>query len=372
MKVIINQELLANTLAAVNKAVSTRSVNALLTHVKLVAEPDSLTVTGTDGEFMVRRKVAITGAEEGRTMVPAKIFSDLVSRLPKKDITLALEDNQLSVSVGRIKYDITVMWDDSYPELPDYQEHNLLSIACGTLKQALEQTTFAAVKDSAGGAVHYTNSVLFRFNDGRLDIVATNGHRLALKKNSGINIGDVEKDLLMPVRIAGELERMLPDDEDEAVSVFHHNNQAFFQFGNQLVVSALMDMKFPLYERVIPQEFSAKIHINREEMADALGRVLLVCRQKDQNPVAYLETQGETVKFSSDGGELGKGIEELSCELSGPDLRIAINPQYIIEVLKVLAGEQVTLNWAKESSPVTITNPRDPEFTYIVMPINME
>ena len=372
MNLVIRQELLASTLSAVNKAVSTRTVNPLLNQVKMVVEPDALTLTGTDGEFTVRRTIAIEGAEAGRTLAPARLLLDLVNRLPKKEITLELTDNQLHITVGRSTYDLTVMWDDTYPELPDYHEHKLISLPCAVLKRALEQTCFAAVKESATGAVHYTNSAFFSFKEGRLDIVATDGHRLALKRNEGLSIGDVERDLLLPVRVAEELERMLPEDEDAAAEVYHFSNQVFFSFGSQLVASALLDVKFPPYERVIPKDINSKVHVAREEFLEALSRVLLVCRQKDQNPVAYLETQGETMTLTSDGGEYGKGQEELTAELAGGDIKIAINPQYIIDTLKVLGGDQVTINWTSEVNPVMVTSPRDPDFTYIVMPIRMD
>jgi len=372
MKLSINQELLSGSLFIVNKAVATRSVNPLLNQVKIVAEPDNLTLTGTDGEFTIRRKIAISGAEGGRVLAPARLMLDLVSRLPKKDITLELRENQLHVSVDRSEYDLPVLLDDTYPELPDYHDHRLITLPCAMLKHALTQTCFAAVKESSTGAVHYTNSAFFSFKEGRLDIVATDGHRLALKRSDGLNVGDVECDLLLPVRVAGELERMLPEDEDSAVEVYHYSNQVFFSFGNQLVASALLDVKFPPYEKVIPSDINSKVHVNREEMINALSRVLLVCRQKEQNPVAYLETKESTVSLTSDGGEYGKGLEELAAEVNGEDIKIAINPQYIIDVLKVLGGEQVTINWTSEISPVMITSPRDPDFTYIVMPIRMD
>ncbi len=372
MKLNISQELLAGSLSIVNKAVATRSVNPLLNQVKIVATADSMTLTGTDGEFTIRRHVAISGADEGRVLAPAKLMLDLVSRLPKKEITLESQENQLHISVDRSEYDLPILLDDTYPELPDYHEHRLITLPCAMLKHALTQTCFSAVRESSTGAVHYTNSAFFSFKEGRLDIVATDGHRLALKRSDGLNVGDVERDLLLPVRVAEELEKMLPDDEDAAVEVFHYSNQVFFSFGNQLVASALLDVKFPPYERVIPSDINSKVHAGREEMINALSRVLLVCRQKEQNPVANLETKESTVTLTSDGGEYGKGMEELAAEVNGEDIRIAINPQYIIDVLKVLGGEQVTINWTSEISPVMITSPRDPDFTYIVMPIRMD
>ncbi|MCH7471605.1 DNA polymerase III subunit beta [bacterium] len=372
MKVEISQELLSGTLSIVGKAVSTRAVNPVLNHVHIVAEKDNLTFTATDGDFTVRRQVAISGATPGRTLAPARLLSDLVSRLPKKDILLKLEDSQLNVSVGRSNYDLTVMGDENFPELPDYQEHRLIALSCVMFKRALEQTVFSAVKESSTGGVHYTNGVLFSFKGGRLDVVATDGHRLALKRSEGLTGDDLECDLLMPARVADELEKMLPNDEDAAVDIYHFSNQAFFKFGNQLVVSALLDVKFPDYERVIPKDVDSKVHVNREELNDALARVLLVCRQKDQNPVCSIETREGTMVITSDAGEVGKGQEEVEAEVSGGEIKISLNPAYVIDVLKVLGGDQVTFNWINEVNPVMFTSPRDPDYTYIVMPIRMD
>jgi DNA polymerase-3 subunit beta len=165
---------------------------------------------------------------------------------------------------------------------------------------------------------------------------------------------------------------MLPDDEDTAVELFHLGSQVIFRFGSMLVASALLDVKFPPYESVIPRDIESKVYIKRDELSDALGRVELLNRQKDQNPVALLETQNGSLTVSSEAGEVGKGSEELSAELSGADVKVRVNPRYITDVLKVLGGEQVTLNWVSQVNPVMITSPREPDFLYIVMPIRMD
>jgi DNA polymerase-3 subunit beta len=372
MKFTISQELLSGTLSAVSKAVASRNINPVLNHVRIVANKDSLTFTATDGEFTIRRHVSIEKAEEGRALAPARLLSDLVSRLPKKDITVALEASQLGVSVGRSNYSLTALPDENFPELPEFAEHKLIVLPCAMLKRALGQTAFSAVKESSTGAVHYTNGVFLSFKGGRLDIVATDGHRLALKRNEGLSAGNLEQDLLIPARVADELEKMLPDDEDSAVEVFYYSNQVFFRFGNQLVAASLLDVKFPDYERVIPKDINTKVHADRVELTDALGRVLLVCRQKDQNPVAHVTSGDGTLTLSSDAGEIGKGSEELGVEVAGDDIKVSLNPQYVIDALKNLGGEQVTLNWISEVNPVMVTSPREPDFTYIVMPIRMD
>ncbi len=371
MRVVISQELLSAVLSTVSKAV-TRSINPVLNHVRVVVSADSVEMTATDGEFTIRRTLAVNGAEPGSFLAPADLLAKLVGKLPKKDITLSTEGNQLNVHVGRSTYDLTILPDENFPALPEYDNALLTSIPASILKHALQQTTFSAVKDSSTGAVHYTNGVFFVFHGAQLDIVATDGHRLALKRNKGLAGNELEQNLLLPARVADELEKMLPDDEDAAVAIYNPGNQVAFSFGSQLVVCSLLDVKFPDYERVIPKDIATRVFLDKTDLSEALQRVQLVCRTRDQNPVAHLESSEDKIDIRSDAGEVGKGNEELAAQIEGSEIRIALNPEYIIQVLKNIPGEQVVLNWINEVNPVLVSSPRDPEYLYIVMPIRMD
>ena len=371
MRVVISQELLSAVLSTVSKAV-TRSINPVLNHVKVVVTGDSIEMMATDGEFSIRRTIAINGAEEGSFLAPAELFGSLVNKLPRKDITLVTEGNQLNVSSGKSSYDLTILTDENFPGLADHEGSLLTSIPSSILKKALEQTTFSAVKDSSTGAVHYTNGVFFVFRGARLDIVATDGHRLALKRNEGLQGDGLEQNLLLPARVADELQKMLPDDDEATVAIYNPGNQVFFSFGSQLVVCSLLDVKFPDYERVIPKDIETRVFLDKVELNEAMQRVQLVCKTRDQNPVAHLEGAGDKVEIRSDAGELGKGVEELSAEIQGNDIRIALNPDYILQVLKTIDGEQVVLSWINEVNPILVGSPRDPDYIYIVMPIRMD
>lgn len=382
MKVAISQELLSSTLSTVIKAVAARSINPVLGHVRIVADADSLTLTATDGEFTIRRRAAVSGSTPGSTLAPARLLSDLVARLPKQEITLSVEGSTLNISTGRSHYDLACLGDENFPELPEFNKAGSrhlppIAISCALLKRAILQTAFAGVKESSTGLVHYTNGLFLAFKSGRLDVVATDGHRLALRRNDGLGgAGSTEADLLLPIRVAEELERMLPDAEDTACELFHLGSQAVFRFGSLLVLTALLDVKFPPYESVIPREIESRAHLRKDELSDALGRVELLNRQKDQNPIAMLQTDeklvGSTMRISSEAGEVGKGSEEIGCELSGPDVKVRVNPRYLTEALKAVGGEQVTLNWVSQVNPIMLTSPREPDWIYIVMPIRMD
>ena len=382
MQFVINQTLLAGAVGAANPAVSPRTVNPVLGHFRLRLEGNTLWVTGTDGDFTIVRQVqlATIAGVDGDVLVPAGLLKQLVDRLPAgKDISVSLDGNQLNLKVARSNYDLTCLGPENFPELPDFSQSKLATIPASVLKRSFEQVGIAAVKESSSGGAHYTNGVCLDFKGGSLNVVATDGHRLSLKRNSGLSGMDgVERALLPPARVIDALAKMLPDDEEMPVELYLHGNQLFFAFGANLVGMTLLDVRFPDYERVIPNQIEAKIHTNREDLLGALNRVLLVCRQKDQNPVARLRcTAQDVLQATSEAGELGKGTEEVTCEVAGWDghgdgIKVGLNPSYLMDAMKVLSGDQVTLNWISEIQPVMLTSSREPDFTYIVMPIRMD
>ena len=178
----------------------------------------------------------------------------------------------------------------------------------------------------------------------------------------------------MPATIAAELEKRLPAGEDDAVEIYYlpHRNQVFLEFGTTLIGASLLDVKFPPYERVIPQTISSKATVQRAGLVDCLPRLLLVARTKDQNPVAHMVSNCEKLELSTNAGELGEGQEEIAAYIEGEELKAAFNPAYMLEMAKQLKTEELTFNWQSDVSPLMITTPQEPDFTFIQMPIRMD
>lgn len=407
--VSVDAKALNDALAAVSKAVDHRAQIPAFSCYLLQMDQDAgkLTITGSDGEILIREQIAADVAGPGEILAPAKLFKDLISKLPKREISLAISkstrqetrtsstwnadkqkmetseeqvtvtDHKLTVTAGRSTYNLAGQDAADFPELPNYREDQLATVSALALKRALQRTVFCAVKDSSTGAVHYTNGSLLKFNAGHLDTVATDGHRLAIVRIPETELRTEtqdERSLLLPATIAAELEKRLPAGEDDAVEIYYlpHRNQVYLEFGTTLIGASLLDVKFPPYERVIPQTISSKATVQRAGLVDCLPRLLLVARSKDQNPVAHMVSNCEKLEISTNAGELGEGQEEIAAYIEGEELKVAFNPAYMLEMAKQLKTEELTFNWQSDVSPLMITTPQEPDFTFIQMPIRMD
>jgi DNA polymerase-3 subunit beta len=374
MKLTISQERLSQALNLVSKAVSSRTLNLVLAHVRLQAKKKSLTLTGSDGDFTIEHTLEINCDREGALLVPARLFVDLVSRLPKKDVTLERQDGVLKVSSGFSVYDINILPDENFPSLPLFEEGKLAQISSGLLKAALNRTVFSASKDIGGTTSHYTHGVLLNFHEDSLDIVATDGHRLAFEKMDNPSPDVKDRSLLVPTNIMEELRRALMTEEDKTVEFYYLSNQVFFRFNNTTFGGSLFDIRYPDYNKVLPKDAKSIANVNRAALKEALQRVLIVFKIKEQNPVVRLETAGDSIVISSESQDVGKGVEELPFTKGAPfaDMRIALNPGYLVDVLSVLDAETVDLHWTSEVNPLKLELAEKPGFVYIVMPIRMD
>lgn len=374
MKLTISQEKLSQALNLVSKAVSSRTLNLVLAHIRFQVTKKSLTLTGSDGDFTIEHTIDTEGEREGALLVPARLFVDLITRLPKKDMTLERQDGMLKIISGYSDYSINILPDENFPSLPLFEEGKLAQLPAGLLRSALGRTTFSALKDPSGTTSHYTHGVLLNFHEDNLDIVATDGHRLALERldNPAPEIKD--RSLLVPTTITEELRRALPDAEDKTVEIYFLSNQVFFKFDSSVFGGSLFDIKYPDYLKVVPKETKSIANVNRVALREALQRVLIVFKVKEQNPVVRLETTGDSLVISSESQDVGKGVEEMPFTKGSPfaDMRIALNPAYLADVLSVVDADTVDLHWTSEVNPLKLELPEKPGYTYIVMPIRMD
>lgn len=407
--VSVDAKALKDALAAAGKAIDHRAQNPALTCylLELDSAAGRLTISGSNGEVLIREQVPAQVTGDGAILAPAKLLRDLAGKLAKRELHLAISqsthqetrttstwnvekqkaetreeqvtitERKLAISAGKSSYQLIGQDPEYFPALPSYREHKLATISAATFKRALHRTVFCAIKESSTGAVHYTNGSLLNFAAGKLDLVATDGHRLAIVNIPPAEIQlhtDDEHMLLIPATLAAELEKSLPAGEDATVEIYHAAGGclAILEYGSTLISTSLLDVKFPPYERVIPKDISGKAIVMREDLVDALPRLLLVARTKDANPVAYLTSNCEKLELRTNAGELGEGQEEIAAYLAGEPLKIAFNPAYMLEMAKQLKTDELAFNWQSEHMPLMITAPKEPDFTFIQMPIRMD
>ncbi|OPX21424.1 MAG: DNA polymerase III subunit beta [Planctomycetales bacterium 4484_113] len=279
MKLAIAQDKLSQALSLVNKAVSTRSLNLVLTHIRVQVGKEQTTLTGSDGDFTIEHALEVKGEKEGALLVPARLFVDLVSRLPKGEVTLERADGKLRIVCGAADYQLNILPDENFPTLPLFEEGKLAQVTAGSFKKALNRTSFCALKDPSGTTSHYTHAILIKFIEESLDLVGTDGHRLAFEQLDNPNPEIKEKSLLVPTVIVDELKKALPAEEDAPVEIYYLSNQVFFRFDKTAFAGSLFDIKFPDYRKVIPGDTKSIINLNRAGLRDALSRVQTVQRE---------------------------------------------------------------------------------------------
>lgn len=378
-QVSIDQKLLADSLKLIVKALPRSAANPVFHHLHCKVAHDSMTITGTDGDFFLRQTIAAAGYE-CEFLVRGKQLFETVAKLPLGNVMLIVGKTALGISAGTTSCSVPLA-ELEYPQLPDYRCDHLASLNAGLLRQVLKLTLFATISRQSQFSVHYCSGLFLNFQKGRLDVVATDGHRLALSQNEGM-ASKRQAELLIPAWRCKQLESLLPEDWDAQVDLFQQDDQVFFElapystgkrtvrhFAGLLVSCRLMDIKFPNYERIIPSTAKTKLRIDRQQLIASLARALSVQTGADCNPVVKLSSAGERLTISADGGENGQVEETIVCDAAGADIAIGLNPAYLLDVVKVLGGDTVTLNWTDNSSPFTITSPRQPDYIYIQMPV---
>lgn len=395
-------------LVMANRAVLARNINPVLNHVRLTGVHGcGLTIQSTDGEFSIKQFLPIGWTPHFDVLVPMASLMKLVKMFKGKELTVTVtpgadsvvpgknkESGTITIATNKSSYDLTTIDPENFPDLfGEVEFERVLDLDCESLKRILNRVNFCAVREDSAGAVHYTNGVYMVRKGERFDVVATDGHRLALQRE-GVGGGGADAEALIPARVAAQLEMMLPDCDDRSMGLWVYDtgtdvhgslrkpddtvlaNTVQFQWATDLgevqVFSSCLDVKFPDYDRCIPKDCESTIYLDRQNLIQGLNRVLFMCSQKDQNPVAFFEWENDHLVVTGDAGEIGKGSETFDCEIKGEAGKVAVNPKYVLDFLKKVGGEQVYFQVLNEVNPLTLKTPREPGFTYIVMPIRMD
>jgi len=354
-------------LQSVSRAVASRSTLPILSNVLLQASEGRLKLVTTDLEIGMTCEVAVDIDRDGAVTVPERIIQDVVSSLPG-DARLEIsadERNLLTVSAGKSKYTIHGLPADEFPALPAVATENVLTFHAPVIRDLIRKTLFAASTDE--GRVILTGCLLSW--DGALaTMVATDTHRLAVKRVAVSGQGTQTASAIIPARALQELLRLV-GSSDEQVEVAVGDSQVRFAAGRAQLISRLIEGQFPAFERVIPSSTDKTLTANRQELHDAVRRASIVARA-ESNKVIF-KSQDAALEITAKTGEVGEAREELTINLDGEPVEIAFNAEYLQDVLGVLDTETVVLALTGPLNPGLLTAPGEADYQYVVMPMQM-
>jgi len=337
-------------------------------NILLEATDDRLTMTATDLEISIQSHVDTNIESGGSCTIPAKKFQRLIQELPSSDTKLHFktEENKAELTVPETQSDfqLPILSPEEFPSLPQVENGFEFSLESEELDYLLNHTHFAAATDTSRS---YLCGVYFDLKAENLTMVATDAHRLALHRTplSSFEAGD--QSLLVPIKAAQELAKILP--EDQTVTIHSDNSLVEFQLGNARLISRLVDEDFPNYHQVIPDEFEKRITIDRKRLHDAIKRVSLLADEKTRRLLIRVEPS--ELHVQAETSDKGGGEEVIPIDYEGESQTIAFNGDYLEAVLSHIEDDEVYFDLISENSPGTFRPLDGDDYLYIIMPLRL-
>jgi DNA polymerase-3 subunit beta len=377
MQVNIEQNVLLQGIANTLGVVDRRGHMPILTHCLLEANGHGLVISSTDLEVSFKGVYPAEVQEPGAFTVQAHTLHSLVKDLPKEGrLEFSGNDTRALLSTGESRYKFNVLSRDQFPPIPDIEAEGLVELEVKPLLETIKKTIFSA----SGDDLQYSLSSVFweqvEQEDGaKLRMVSTDGHRLSLAEQPMPGEARLElgSGILVPVKAILVIQRFLADCPQETVRVGVNDRVLCLKAGDKGFSVRFLEKKFPDYRRIIPAACAHHFTFNRQELAEALKRIVVLTRDRFRGVVFTLS--GDCAELVHENPEVGKGREVVDIREKTTDsadtLTIGFNAPYLLAPLGVMQGETVVLGCNEPNRPTRLTDPADPGTVYLVMPMDM-
>jgi DNA polymerase III subunit beta len=373
MRAACNTDTFGKKLAMVSRGVSARSTIQLLGGILLEAREGSVRLSATDMEISVQTSSPAEVEEEGRVVIPARIFNDIVRSLPGGRFSLEHDGSEGTVrlAAGENEYRIRAYAADDFPQLPGFDAEGAFRMSGGVLVETVEKVSRSYSRDETRPVL---TGILISFEDSRVRMVTTDSYRLSIKETElATTAFEGSREAIIPARAMQEVSRIFSGSEEEEVEVALSQNQALFRIGDVLFGTRLIDGNFPEYQRLLPTSFEREISVNREDLIGTLRRVnLFAQRQTPPVPVSLSFSEG-SVEVIVRNGEVGEAHERLPAT-SEDEFLISFNPGYLLDGVSAIDTEKVVFKFNEALKPGLIVPGEDgeaeePDFLYLIMPM---
>jgi DNA polymerase-3 subunit beta len=372
MRAVCNTQAFGKKLALVSRGVSARSTIQLLGGILLEADGGALRLSATDMEISVQTSAPAEVEEEGRVVIPARIFNDIVRSLPGGSFSLEHDDSggTVRLTAGENEYRIRTYAADDFPQLPGFDAEAAFRMSGEVLVETVEKVSRSYSRDETRPVL---TGILISFEENRVRMVTTDSYRLSIKETElATTAFEGSREAIIPARAMQEVSRIFSGSDEEEVEVSLSENQALFRVGDVLFGTRLIDGNFPEYRRLLPTTFEREISVSREELMGTLRRVnLFAQRQTPPVPVSLSFSEG-AVEVIVRNGEIGEAHERLAAT-SEDDFLISFNPGYLLDGVSAIDTQKVVFKLNEALKPGLIVpgenGEEEPDFLYLIMPM---
>jgi DNA polymerase III subunit beta len=375
MRFIIQRDRLVQSVQDVMKAVTSRTTIPILTGIKITASSEGVTLTGSDSDISIESFIPKEDAgdeiveikQSGSIVLQAKFFSEIVKKLPTDSVEIeVLGSLQTVIRSGKSEFNLNGLDAEEYPHLPQIEENNKFHIATDLLKMMIRQTFFAV---STSETRPILTGVNWRIENGELNCIATDSHRLALRKAKIETENNEIYNVVIPGKSLNELSKII-DDSNELIDIVITENQILFKAKHLLFFSRLLEGNYPDTSRLIPNESKTEIVVNTKDFLHAIDRASLLAREGRNNVVKLSTIDSGVIEISSNTPEVGKVVEEIQSQsIDGEELKISFSAKYMMDALKALEGTDIRVSFTGAMRPFVIKPLHDETTLQLILPV---
>lgn len=364
MKLLCKKSDLLQGVNIVLKAVPSKTTMDILECILIDASTNDIKFTANDMELGIETKIEGQIMENGIIAIDAKVFSDIIRKLPDNDVTITVdEDLKMTITCEKATFSILGRSGDDFSYLPFIEKDKHIEISQFTLKEIIRQTLFSVSDNDSNKLM---TGELFEVSENELKVVALDGHRIAIRSIELKKEFDPVK-VVVPGKTLNEVSKILTGGTEDNVKIFFTSNLIVFEFDQTIVVSRLIEGEYFKINQMLSSDYETKIEVNRQELLNCIDRSTLLIKEGNTKPIIINITDKhmELKMISS----IGTMKEEMDIEKDGKDIMIGFNPKFLIDALRVIDDETVKIYLVNPKAPCFI---RDDEghYTYLVLPVS--
>ncbi|RKX26616.1 MAG: DNA polymerase III subunit beta [Candidatus Zixiibacteriota bacterium] len=368
MKFTLPKSRLGAHLQSILQVVPSKSTLPILTNILIEALESKLKISATDLDISITVSMDCKVTKKGSVVLPARMLSDIIRELPESEITVETSAQRVELKVPNGSYKIAAVPPEDFPKLPSVNTKKEISINSPDFIAMVQKTTFACSSDETRPAL---NGVLWQTNGDRMQMVATDGHRLAKMSTENKKLKGMFEDVIIPPKVLDLIPKLIKEENKEIGIIFGENN-IIFNLGDTILSSRLLEGPYPNFEQVIPTDNDKKMVISRNELASSVRRVSILSNILTHQVKFSIGKNSLTLSTTNpDVG--GEGIETLECEYDGETIELGYNANYIVEVLNKIDSDEVVFELSSSVSAGLVYNTdiSKDDYLCLVMPLRL-
>lgn len=364
MKLIFSKQDLLKSVGISLKAVPSKTTMPILGCILIDASSNVIKFTSNDMELGIETTVDGTILEKGIVALDARIFSDIVRKLPENDVTITTDENlNTTITCEKAKFNIPGKSGEDFAYLPIIERNEGITISQFTLKEVIRQTIFSIAANENNKLM---TGELFEIRDNVLKVVSLDGHRIAIRKIE-LKENYADRKVVVPGKTLNEISKILSGEVDDQVNIFFTENHIVFEFDQTVVVSRLIEGEFFRIDQMLSSDYETKIHVNKREFLDCIDRASLLVKEGDKKPI-IIDISDGSMQLTIHS-QIGSMDEDVDIEKEGKDILIGFNPRFLMDALRVIDDEEITIYLVNPKAPCFIKDEEE-NYIYLILPVN--